>query len=307
MLAMSYNLVGQVLAESQARGHARMVLTVLAWHADDNGRECFPSTSRIARMAGLARSTVALALRDLETDGYIVDDGWHGKPGSGRQTRRWTIVTCPNLGHVRISGGSDAGPHVSEPRTAPVRESDTSSQGTVIDLSVEREENARERATPPSELAVEVASILRERESPLVIDENALDLSLRSEPNVDADTARAAAAAVLAWALGDSPPNSKDAATLLRSELRRRPKRAPSKSTKKDLRAVIEREAQLAVELMPVLVESYGREPTAAELQYQIDQHLMTEGLKEQTAMFKRAQAHDPLHGRLLGAHEATA
>jgi hypothetical protein len=53
----------------------RHVLTILAWHAQANGRNAFPSVQRIHRMTSLSPRAIQKALRRLSAKGFIMVDG----------------------------------------------------------------------------------------------------------------------------------------------------------------------------------------------------------------------------------------
>lgn len=68
----------------------KMVLLRLADFADDNGRRVFPSVARLAHECGTSERTVQYALRDLETDGFIVVVG-NATGGRGR-AREYAVL-----------------------------------------------------------------------------------------------------------------------------------------------------------------------------------------------------------------------
>lgn len=63
----------------------KLVITALAERADDEGH-CFPSLAHLTRMTGLARSTVAVALQELEAARRIVR-----ARGGGRKSTRYRL------------------------------------------------------------------------------------------------------------------------------------------------------------------------------------------------------------------------
>lgn len=75
-MLVSIHVLTAVFAGSSVKGSRRMVLLVLAEHADDNGSRAFPSVQTIARKAGLAERTVQYALRSLEDNGLIEREGF---------------------------------------------------------------------------------------------------------------------------------------------------------------------------------------------------------------------------------------
>jgi hypothetical protein len=65
---MSYKIVDEVLKHSKSKGAARLVLIVLASHADDKKREAWPSLDTIRNEAGLTERGACKALALLEDD-----------------------------------------------------------------------------------------------------------------------------------------------------------------------------------------------------------------------------------------------
>lgn len=72
---MSVHVISWVLRHSEARLGERLVLIVLADHADGDGDNAFPSVETIGREALLSERQVQRCLRDLESDGFIQDMG----------------------------------------------------------------------------------------------------------------------------------------------------------------------------------------------------------------------------------------
>lgn len=60
-------------------GAARIVLLVIAEHANAATGECWPSEARIARRAGVHPATVRRCIRELETAGLVAVDRTPGK------------------------------------------------------------------------------------------------------------------------------------------------------------------------------------------------------------------------------------
>lgn len=82
---MSYQAVEAVFgAPREIKGRDRLVLTVLASHADKNGGRAWPSVATIAVKANVSQRTVQYALRRLEKAGVIMvtarANGGRGKP-----------------------------------------------------------------------------------------------------------------------------------------------------------------------------------------------------------------------------------
>ena len=59
---------------------AKPVLVALAEHVSGEGRACWPSVSRLARMTGYAERTVRRALRALEAAGLVRIERRPGRP-----------------------------------------------------------------------------------------------------------------------------------------------------------------------------------------------------------------------------------
>lgn len=111
---VSGKVTGWVLEHSPATGAARMVLVVLADHANSDGSNAWPSVQRIAREARCSTSTVHRVLRELEADGYVTREGI-----THRGCVHYRVVmTPPILGGVRSSEGSDPVP-ATPPRIGP--------------------------------------------------------------------------------------------------------------------------------------------------------------------------------------------
>lgn len=72
---MSIHVLSWVLKHSDARLGARLVLLVLADHADEEGRHAYPSVDTIGQQARLSRRAVQGALRSLAQDGHIAEAG----------------------------------------------------------------------------------------------------------------------------------------------------------------------------------------------------------------------------------------
>lgn len=72
---MSALVTGWVLKHSEATRATRLVLLVLADHADSDGRQAWPSVATIAQEARCSESTVHTVLRRLEEVGAVVREG----------------------------------------------------------------------------------------------------------------------------------------------------------------------------------------------------------------------------------------
>jgi DNA-binding transcriptional regulator PaaX len=87
---VSVQAIEWVLKHSRAAYSARLVLIVLAHHADDDGRDSYPSIGTIAREAGLGESTIRGALERLKALGEIVETGL-----GPRRTRSFQVLLDP--------------------------------------------------------------------------------------------------------------------------------------------------------------------------------------------------------------------
>lgn len=93
---MSVKAMGRVF-DSDLRPTTRLVALAYADHASHDGRNIYPSVGLIAKKTGLSRRTVQTATRELESLGWLLDDGIR-KSG----VRRWYMP--PDMG-----GGGGAG------------------------------------------------------------------------------------------------------------------------------------------------------------------------------------------------------
>jgi hypothetical protein len=87
---VSYQAVKWVLDHSRAKGAARLVLIVLAEHANANGENTYPSVGTIARRAGLT--------------GVYSKGKNKGKPWLGKNTVRKALATLERLGEIEFTG-----------------------------------------------------------------------------------------------------------------------------------------------------------------------------------------------------------
>lgn len=79
----------------------RLVGLVLSLHMSERGDSCFPGLDRLAREASVSKSTVAVALRELEAHGFLVRVRSAG--GSGKTSRYFTNL--PELSAHRTDSG----------------------------------------------------------------------------------------------------------------------------------------------------------------------------------------------------------
>jgi hypothetical protein len=69
---MSVRAVTWVLHESQSTGNDRLTLIVIADEADNDGRNAWPGTERISRLARVPKRTVLRCLQRLEAAGELL-------------------------------------------------------------------------------------------------------------------------------------------------------------------------------------------------------------------------------------------
>lgn len=95
---MSLEAVAAVLHHSTSTGTSRAVLTALAWHLGDDPEEgCFPSQSRLAKLAGCTVRQVQRNLTKLVELGEV-EVSQHNGVGYrfDRITNRyWINIDCP--------------------------------------------------------------------------------------------------------------------------------------------------------------------------------------------------------------------
>lgn len=96
---MSIACLSWVMKNSEAQLGARLVLFVLAEHAYDDGTDAYPSVDTLSRKTRLSRRSVQAALRKLEADSMIANQG-KGPAG----TTRWAVLMDPE------DGGADSSP-----------------------------------------------------------------------------------------------------------------------------------------------------------------------------------------------------
>jgi DNA-binding transcriptional MocR family regulator len=84
---------------------ARLVALVLMDHMNGDGGSCFPSLTTLSRESGRARSTVCIALDELERGGYI-----SRRRGRGIPTRY--LATSPTTGLPLVRSPDSTSPIV---------------------------------------------------------------------------------------------------------------------------------------------------------------------------------------------------
>jgi hypothetical protein len=132
---MSVHAISWVLRHSEARLGERLVLIVLADHADSYGGQSYPSVATIAAEARMSERAVQYALRALERAGEIARVG----------TSRWSTVVWQIVGMATANqGGADSAgvqyPTESVPDSAPKPSFKPSRQTTTTTSPVARDE-----------------------------------------------------------------------------------------------------------------------------------------------------------------------
>lgn len=84
---MSYQATEAVLRYSKADNAARLVLIVIAAHADERGRDSYPGVPLICRESRLSERAVRYAIRQLVESGELVND----QPSAGRVPAVYSI------------------------------------------------------------------------------------------------------------------------------------------------------------------------------------------------------------------------
>lgn len=80
---MGYKTVESVMKHSRAKGSARLLLMVLATHADEVTLECFPGRDLLCQESAMSNRNVIRALKELETLGELTLSRGNGR---GNQT-----------------------------------------------------------------------------------------------------------------------------------------------------------------------------------------------------------------------------
>jgi hypothetical protein len=68
---MSKTIMAEIAAHSQAKGHRQLVLLRLAYYADNEGRNAYPSMLTIADQTGITERHVQRCIKALEANGHI--------------------------------------------------------------------------------------------------------------------------------------------------------------------------------------------------------------------------------------------
>ncbi len=76
---MSYQAVSAVLKHSRATGSDRLVLLVLASHADEETFECYPSRDLLCQEAAMSERNLIYCLRKLEGTGELTISRGNGR------------------------------------------------------------------------------------------------------------------------------------------------------------------------------------------------------------------------------------
>src|SRR5436309_2798175 len=97
----------------------RLVAFVVSFHMDADGDECFPALELIAAESGLSKSTIALALNELERRGWIrrTRSSVIGRPAKDDRFKtpvtRYT-ATLPEVSDSRTLPDEDKSPTVTQ-------------------------------------------------------------------------------------------------------------------------------------------------------------------------------------------------
>jgi DNA-binding Lrp family transcriptional regulator len=123
---MSIEAISYVLRHSEATLSARLVLLVLADHADHDGTSAFPSVATIARQTRMSERGVRYALRALEESGQIDRRGIH--PAYG--THEYAVVMGQSVqgGNLKHEGGQNEAAQMSQIAPEPSKEPSTTVQ-----------------------------------------------------------------------------------------------------------------------------------------------------------------------------------
>ena len=101
---MSYQATEAVLRYSKADNAARLVLIVIAAHADERGRDSYPGVPLICRESRLSERAVRYAIRQLVESGELVND----QPSAGRVPAVYSI-NLPTLQNSSLNPANRAG------------------------------------------------------------------------------------------------------------------------------------------------------------------------------------------------------
>lgn len=147
-----------VFDHSEASGSCRLVLLSIANHADPAGENAWPTIATIARESRCARSTVFLAIEELEQAGAITVEHGLGGPNVKRADRK------PNLYSVIMATGSEirtsfpngvrsdgprgpiSAPTGSEDRTGTIPEPSVNARSLHPDVPNQDDEHENDRA-----------------------------------------------------------------------------------------------------------------------------------------------------------------
>ena len=100
---------------------AKFVLVALAEHVSGEGRACWPSVSRLARMTGYAERTVRRALRALEAAGLVRIKRRPGRPAlySLNLSTTISVLVTDEIARDTAAKGGYSGTWPPEARTRP--------------------------------------------------------------------------------------------------------------------------------------------------------------------------------------------
>lgn len=167
---MSHKVVSLVYSRRVGSAHRKAILAYMADRASDNGQGIFCSKGTIADETEIARSTVFKTIRDLVTEGVLIEAGhrpcrngatvvydlnldairaFEGVDGSGHNQSARRTPTGPGAGPVRDVTSPPDGPHQSGGRT-PTSPSAGPKPSLEPSLNTEAAEGACARNPPRS-------------------------------------------------------------------------------------------------------------------------------------------------------------
>lgn len=143
--------------EMNLTGPAKPVLVALADMADEDA-SCYPGQDRLSEMTGMSVSTVARALRRLETLGLLVREHRYGAHGYRTSDRYRLQLTVDNLADLPVTAPtrrrSLQAVSTRLPVTVhtPTSHSDGAEENHQLEPSVKPSGGARARATPQKDV-----------------------------------------------------------------------------------------------------------------------------------------------------------
>lgn len=111
---MGYEVVNAVLARSKAKGSDRLVLLVIAAHADEETFECFPGRELLCKEAAMSERNLIYCLKKLEESKELVIIR-----GTGRGNLTTYRITLEGLKRVQVAAPFIAPERVQDPVEGP--------------------------------------------------------------------------------------------------------------------------------------------------------------------------------------------